>query len=239
MEKTTNNHIKKILFIKNFKTSYIDISKLKHKINISYIESKKLEQLSKIDLIKLIFPFDIIIIGGGPQHLTNELKLNTYLIKQIKIIKLAEKMNKILIGICLGCQLIALTFGLKIIKMNELCMGFNLLNCSSLNTKLINEDKYLKMFNYKLLSNALSYHYDCIKFKNNAYLDLIASSKLDIPYIIKHKEKQIYGFQTHPEATFLTVYTILSKFLNKDICNQVMKFYNYNVYVHFFEVFSS
>lgn len=97
----------------------------------------------------------MILIGGGFQRLTN---IEDYpdLTEIIKLIKLVDKYDKILIGICLGCQLIAYTYGLEIIKLDKYHLGFNYLDINSINYDKIN-DNILKNIDYNLLEKSLSF----------------------------------------------------------------------------------
>jgi len=58
---------------------------------------------------------------------------------------------------------------------------------------------------YEKLKGAFSFHKDYINFDDSdkviSELTIIAKSINNLPYIIKHKNKQIYGFQQHPEHT--------------------------------------
>lgn len=154
---------KNILYIKNFPSSE-NLENLKNifDINIRCIESTELIILTIDDLKKLIEPYDIIILGGGNQHLThNSLDKNfPEIINQIEIVKLMKLYeNKLLIGICLGCQIIGLSFGLEIIKMNIVSVGYNYLDVNSIDYDYINKyDKYLNKMDFKLLSNSFSFH---------------------------------------------------------------------------------
>lgn len=175
--------IQQILFIKNYifteNLFYLD------KFNINYIYSFDIINYNDSQLNELIDKYHIIIIGGGPQHLTFELINNYPEIKNlIKIINLAHLKSKLLIGLCLGCQIIAYTFGLEIIQMNNLCIGFGYLDINSLNNQIIEKDKYLNNLDYHIISKSFSYHNDCINFKSNNELELLAKSNNNIPYIV-------------------------------------------------------
>jgi GMP synthase-like glutamine amidotransferase len=204
---------KNILYIKNFL----------HGQNLEYLESNFntcIKCINSIDLISfntkqlecLIESYDIIIIGGGPQHITKKCIDNTYpeIINQINLIKIISKTSKLLLGFCLGCQIIAFAFGLEIIPMEKLHLGFGYLDPSSINFNYIEKinDKYLGKLNYSLLAGSFSYHHDCIKnLKSNSISNSIEQiinigfSNTNVPYIIKHSTANIYGFQFHPEIT--------------------------------------
>jgi anthranilate/para-aminobenzoate synthase component II len=243
------NIIKKnILYIKNFSSGKnLYFLKKYFNINIKCIDSNLLINYTIDNLKKLIELYDIIIIGGGKQHLTsNNIFLKYPEIKnQIEIVKLISmyyKKNKLLIGICLGCQIIALCFGLKIVQMKKLCLGFDNLDITTINYNYINnyKDIYLNKINYKLLAKSFSFHYDNINYIDcidnnivNNELVIIAKSNEGIPYIIKHLKSKIYGFQFHPEACLESIINIFEydTFINKS--NIELE----KITTHFFDIF--
>ena len=194
--------MKKILVILNTDNRIFDNMNL----NIYYINSIKIKNMTLHNLFILIKLYDVIIIGGGPQRLSNQ----NYpeIINLMNIVKICDFLNKLLIGICLGCQIIAKFYNFKIYELYNRHIGTKFLNIDSINYNIINQDNYLKNINIKLIKYAYSYHYDGIyiskNYKNNN-IDIIAYSIDNIPYIIKHKTKSIYGFQFHPEATLKSI----------------------------------
>jgi anthranilate/para-aminobenzoate synthase component II len=230
---------KKILvFLNNhFNTN---ISHLEEKYNTTYIFTDTLIDISDEYITSIIYTADIIFIGGGPQHLTSS-KIKNYpeVPVLIKIINICDNLNKLLIGICLGCQLIALNYNNNIIKLNELHIGQDFLDTFRLNYNIIKNDKYLSKINFDLLEHSFSFHNDGIDINNinNKYIDIIAYSRTNVPYIIKHKTKLIYGFQFHPELCYKSITKSLKKYniiydLNKlDI--DLLKLIN----KHFFDIF--
>jgi carbamoylphosphate synthase small subunit len=207
--------MKKTLYIIN--TFFIDeISTLK-KYNINYIKSNKLLDISYSKLEEMIIKYDIIIIGGGPQHLVNDERHKYPEIEiLLNIVKICDNINKLLIGICLGCQIIALYYNMNIIKLEKVCLGIN--NINTQNIDRLNKDIYLHDIDNEILENVFSFHYDAItniKDKDNNNIDTLVYSKSDNPYIIKHKRKQIYGFQFHPELNVENI-NILMRRMNID-----------------------
>ena len=108
--------MKKILYVIN--TFFIDeISTLKN-YNVNYIKSNTLIKNTYKELENIILEYEIIIIGGGPQHLTQEEREKYPEIENLlNIIDICDKNDKLLIGICLGCQLIGIYYNMKIIKL--------------------------------------------------------------------------------------------------------------------------
>ena len=206
--------MKKALLILNSKkfTTYSYFRMKEYRI----IYSTDVENKDDNYVNNLIEPYDLIIIGGGTQHLT-ENKIGNY--KEVlflnKIIEFCEKKNKLLIGICLGCQLIAHYYGHSIKELEHEQIGYNYLNTEALNTEEIEKDNFLSLIDYEKLKGAFSFHNDYIKFdenKENNELVIIGTSINNLPYIIKHKNKSIYGFQQHPEHTQETLGRIINIF---------------------------
>jgi anthranilate/para-aminobenzoate synthase component II len=240
--------IKNILYIQNNLNSQdMDFLSNYFNINIHSILSLKLIDYNLEQLKQLINNYDIIILSGGPQHLT-KLEINNYpeIFNQIEIVKIIKNTDKILIGICLGCQIIAHTFNNEIVSMQNLCVGFNYLDINSINLEYIHssQDIYLLNLNYSLLKESFSFHYDCINFNksNENEIVLIASSITNVPYIIKHKDAKIYGFQFHPEIRFKNFKCLIKKLniFKNEILNLTdfsIKYFNPIILFHFFNNF--
>ena len=227
--------MKKALLILNSKkfTTYSYFRMKEYRIIYSIdVENKNDDYINN-----LIDDYDLIIIGGGTQHLT-ENKIDNY--KEVlflnKIIDFCDKQQKLLIGICLGCQLIAHFYGHKIKELEYEQIGYNYLNTETLNKKEIEKDNFLSLIDYKKLKGAFSFHNDYIEFdekKENNELIVIGKSINELPYIIKHKNKPIYGFQQHPEHTQETLGKII-KIFQIDENNNIL---DNEINVNFFDSF--
>jgi len=124
--------------------------------------------------------YDLIILSGSTNMglFSNLLKLKN----EMEIIK---KSNKPIIGICFGFQIIAFLFGVKLHKQDKKVKG-------------IVDIKFVKpFFNMKSAKVYVAYKWYISSSSNNILS--IAKSKKDIQ-IIKHKSKNIYGLQFHPEV---------------------------------------
>lgn len=252
--------MKNILYIKNFsKGNNLNYLKDFSNVNLTCIKSIDLTNYDYDKLSKLIEIYDIIILGGGEQHLTskNILQENPEIEIQIKLVKLLsskyKSLDKLLIGLCLGCQIIALAYGHSILPMNKLIIGFNFLDINKIDNISIKkiEDKYLSKLNFNLLSKSFSFHYDYMNIdiinesynSNNDYLQIIAKSIDNIPYIIKNNNSNIYGFQFHPEITSQSILNVLDIFLKNEISKfkclkkSIDKKQLENIYMHFFDIF--
>lgn len=182
--------------------------------NYDILYSVNIKNKTKKYINDLITEYDLIVIGGGTQHLTkNEIENYKEIIFLTEIIKSCSEQNKLMIGICLGCQLIAHVYGCEIKKLEFTQIGYNYLDINSLNNKIIEDDKFLSNIDYEKLKGAFSFHNDYIELnKENEELIVIGKSINNLPYIIKHKNKPIYGFQQHPEHTQETLGRIIKIF---------------------------
>ena len=204
--------------------------------NLSYIYTNDLQY---INLLSLIQSYDTIIINGGAIDLTYPNYLNYPNLKYlIEIIHTCDLLNKLLIGICLGCELIAFAYGMEIRKLNVPHNGY-FLHIDQLTLKT---DYYLKNLDPLLLQYSVSRHKNGIYPTNmlwdfhfgckhvEALIDILAYSITGIPYIIKHKNKKIYGFQFHPEYSdpivatnfFESFYLNQNQFQNQNTDNYIM-----------------
>lgn len=239
---------KKIIYILNYdKNRNLDYLEKNFNVELTYINSVDLIGLNINQLIDIIENYNIFIIGGGMQHLYNDYdKKYPEILNQIELVKLINKTNKLLIGICLGCQIIGLAFGYKITSMDKYCFGFNYLDIKSINYEYIikSNDKYLCNFNWDLIKKSLSSHLDYIDFNLNNYnydnnLICICVSKINKPYIVVNSTSNIYGFQFHPE--FMAKYLDDSQIsiLTNDDLDSYKYFANNDIliYLHFFSVF--
>jgi len=155
----------------------------------------------------------------------------------------------LLIGICLGCQIIGLSFGLSVFSSKKKIVGFNYLDTSTIDYNFINNSntKYLNKLDFNLLSGSFSFHYDYVNFMDDNKLkldklNLIAKSTKGHPYLLTNNNLNIYGFQFHPEICFNSIIDIANLFpdINKsnlkysidDLKKELEK-----IYKHFFDIF--
>lgn len=251
-------NIKNILYIKNFSQgkNLPSLKKISNDINLTCINSNELCETNMEDVKKIIDPYDLIILGGGQHHLTTPDIFEKYpeISIQIKIVKLISSgdiKNKLLIGICLGCQIIALGFGFNIIPMKNIAIGHDYLDTHTINWEYIakSKDKYLNKLNYKLLSKSFSFHYDCIEEcqKNNINgidnLIVIAKSINSVPYIVSNINSNIYGFQSHPEICVDSISKVMDLFFGSETkkSDHIKNIYDQNILeqisTHFFDIF--
>lgn len=148
--------------------------------------------LGNYDLESLLINFDRLIILGGPQTLTRIDKY-PYLEDVIKLINIFYINNKHVLGICLGCQLIAKAFGCNVKKLHKPVIG----TIENININVHNK-LTKKLYNKRLLA----FHSDYIV--PNKKIDVLASHNhngINIPYVIK--KGNVVGIQAHVEMKVL------------------------------------
>lgn len=120
--------------------------------------------------------YSIIIILGGHQSIT-KINLYPYLKNVVKLIIKCIYKNKNLLGICLGCQLIAYAIGCEIKSTGKLNVGYD---CEILNFK-----------------NVFRCHYDYIITNNRLNILEMFESMV---YLFSYKNN-IIGIQCHPDIS--------------------------------------
>lgn len=172
-----------------------------------YIESYMLINIPVNFLYKIIKNFDMIVISGGPQHLYMNLDIFPEIKPLLVIVRLCSYLNKMLVGICLGCQIIGMAYKMQIKKLPQFVIGHNYID--NINTN-IDKDNYLSKMDFSLIKQSFSFHSDGIENVPNKKIDILAYYG-DVPYIIKHRKKPIYGFQFHPEANIESIMRSIKK----------------------------
>ncbi len=138
--------------------------------------------------------FSHIILTGG-----NE-KLDLDFFSEEK--KLIENSKKPILGICFGHQLIAKIFGGKPIKLNSKKKG-------NFDVNLIKKDI---LFND--LKEKINVYFSSFYSMKNLGKDLIVLGKSNSGIeIIKHKDRNLYGTQFHPEIKSQDGEKIINNFL--------------------------
>ncbi len=127
--------------------------------------------------------FEMVILSGSYKYsVVNHLDVYA---KEIELIK---KVRSPVIGICLGFELIAYTFGGKLKRLQEKVKGM-------VNIKVINDPLGI----FKNLPNFKVYEsHRWVVSEDSDQLIALAESKYGIE-AVKHKTKPIFGFQFHPE----------------------------------------
>ena len=139
----------------------------------------------------IIDDFDMLIIMGGPQS-AREYASVSYLADEVRLIQRAISLNKIIIGFCLGVQLIGEALGAKTERSPEKEIGVYPLT-------LVPEslhDPVLKKL--PLTFPAIHWHYDMPGLTQTC--QVLGYSQGCPRQIIKYGSR-IYGFQCHLEMT--------------------------------------
>ncbi len=151
--------------------------------------------------------FDLLIIMGGPQS-ASDYHHTSYLHDEITLIQNAIAQNKIILGFCLGAQLIGEALGATTEKSPHKECGIYpiFLTSEAANDPLLN--------NMPTTFDAIHWHNDMPGLTKNAHV--LAYSAGCPRQIIRYNEK-IYGFQCHLEMTKETMATLI------DACPEDLK----------------
>lgn len=103
-----------------------------------------------------------------------------------KIIRFAISKNKPLLGICYGAEMLALTVGGTIKKMQSLQKGENKISVHKSNPLCTNDIEVFESHNYEISSTSKQ-------------LLVVASSNSCKNEIIRFQDNNIFGVQFHPE----------------------------------------
>jgi GMP synthase (glutamine-hydrolysing) len=167
------------------KLGYIETWANKKNHVIRKVNPYRGETLPKID------GFDFIIIMGGPQSML-QIEDAPYLIDEIEFIKEALKLNKCILGICLGAQLIAEALGAKTEHSHHREVGMYLI-------ELLDEAKNDPVFkHFPSKFEAMHWHYHMPGLPENAVL--LAKSEGCPRQAFRYGDR-VYGLQFHFEMT--------------------------------------
>ena len=152
----------------------------------------KFDKLNDFDLT----PFSGIIISGAPTLLT-EVNLQKYL----DLFKFIKTINVPVFGICLGHQIMGLLHGAEIHKGKMIDKKENI--------DILKDDLFFE----DLENNSLfrEEHSEYITLPDE--FQLLAKSDSCANEVMKHKDKQLYGTQFHPEVSGEAGSTLFKNFL--------------------------
>lgn len=135
--------------------------------------------------------FDFLIIMGGPQSILEITKF-PYLSQEIELIKYAKSENKLILGFCLGAQLIGEAYGTKTEKSPNKEVGIFPINLTSNSSQDPIFNDFPKTF------DVIHWHNDMPGLTEQS--KVLATSE-GCPRQIVNYAKNIYGIQCHLEIT--------------------------------------
>lgn len=151
-----------------------------------------------------------LVISGGPQFIT-ELDRFPELHLELALIHVAANAGKLVLGICLGFQLINHAFGNTVVRLPEPRIGCGYFDPATVN---VVEDTKLQQIDFSRFDAAFSFHSDGVTVNMSPDLITVAHSRCDPPlvYAVRHRTLPIYGFQIHPEATADGIHGCLERY---------------------------
>jgi GMP synthase-like glutamine amidotransferase len=157
----------------------------KKKFDISYTRFFETDQLPQVQSI------DWLILMGGSMSVNDEQEL-PWLVKEKAFIKECIRQGKVVIGICLGAQLIASALGAKVYKNVQKEIGwFPIWKVNRDSTDLFSDWP----------EELIVYHWHGETFDLPSGSKLIASSEACQNQIFILGDAKVIGFQCHPETT--------------------------------------
>ncbi len=135
--------------------------------------------------------FDWLIIMGGPLSVNDTEKL-PWLIDEKKFIESAIKKNKVVIGFCLGSQLIANALGAKVISNNQNEIGW-------FDVSLTEDAKQHELFSsFPDVFKTFHWHGETFELPKHSKLLMTSAACKNQGFIYG---KRTIGLQFHPEVT--------------------------------------
>lgn len=170
-----------------------------------YVYCMDLLHKTNTELSDMLDGVSTLLLSGGPQHVPN-ISDHPELKKEIQLIFAAAQRGIVVVGICLGFQLINCAFGNPVVRLPSPVIGCGKLNIRSVRTYA---DPLLECIDFEALAQGFSFHYDGVPEAVSEMGTLAVSSELQvvatgpdgIVYFVKHERFPIYGIQSHPEAT--------------------------------------
>ena len=143
--------------------------------------------------------FDWLIILGGPMNVNDE-QFHPWLIAEKKLIRQAMEQKKIVIGICLGAQLIAHIAGAEVRQNTSPEIGFFPVHFY----EAAKNDPVFRFFPKQLTT--FHWHGNIFELPENAVS--MASTEIT-PCQAFRLNETIFGFQFHPECTINSISSMI------------------------------
>ena len=184
---------------------YLQHVSFEHPANIIEWAHKKGHKLTgshlyNYEAVPTMDQFDWLIIMGGPMNIYEE-KKNPWLIYEKQFIKEAIESGKVVLGICLGAQLITDVLGGKVTKNSEGEIGFLPI---TFNDEAVKSPLFK---NFPETSYVFQWHNDTFS-KRGIDATCIANSKACNHQAFIYKERVI-GFQFHIESTKESIMSLI------------------------------
>ena len=149
-----------------------------------------------------------LVISGGPQFVT-EINKFPELHLELALIHIAANAGKLVLGICLGFQLINHAFGNRVVRLSGPRIGCGYFDPASVDTV---GDYKLQQIDFSQFYAAFSFHSDGVQVNESSDLVTVAHSHCGLVYAVRHRTLPIYGFQIHPEATPTGIHACLERY---------------------------
>lgn len=173
----------KTLLINNFSPFIVDIEKILNDFG-NEAECYNCDEILAIDThLDFLENFDNVILSGRQRNSTVINKVNS------RIVKGALVLNKPLLGICYGAQILALTLGCTLKRMGKVR--------DLINIKVVQQDPIIKGYDEMEMYES---HNFCISVLSPDF-KLLGKSISCTNELFCLKNKPIYGTQFHPEKS--------------------------------------
>jgi GMP synthase-like glutamine amidotransferase len=151
-------------------------------ITVHTVEVKSFDTITSIEEIK---PYDIVVLSGSQRKLADPAVYDVYSTEAA----LLREIQKPILGLCFGHQLISIAFGQNIISTEKMIEGYYMVHKVT-NDKLFDGlgEKFLVMESHEEVVENLPYEFALLADSPNCAIE-----------VIKHEILPIYGVQFHPE----------------------------------------